>query len=180
MGIAPNRAALSESGDSELKRFKHLRGFLRKHLWRYALGVLCLLAVDVLQLIIPRLLANVTDSLAYGQLTPAGLKRHVFLLLGLASAIAAGRFLWRIFINGAARKADFCLRNKLFAHLEKLPRELFQPPQDRRPYGPRHQRHPSRAPGHGAGPDAVRRRDFHDRSHTLRASQNRPAEARCR
>jgi len=125
MGIAPNRAALSESGDSELKRFKHLRGFLRKHLWRYALGVQCLLAVDVLQLIIPRLLANVTDSLAYGQLTPAGLKRHVFLLLGLASAIAAGRFLWRIFINGAARKADFCLRNKLFAHLEKLPASYF-------------------------------------------------------
>ena len=107
-----------------MKRFKHLRGFLRKHLWRYALGVLCLLAVDVLQLIIPRLLANVTDSLAYGQLTPAGLKRHVFRLLGLASAIAAGRFLWRIFINGAARKADFASGTSSSRTLRSFPRAI--------------------------------------------------------
>lgn len=112
-------------GGLRLRLFKHLREFLREHAWRYALGILFLLAVDVLQLFIPRVLGNMTDLLDSGAMAMADLKRHIAYLILLAGAIAAGRFMWRIFIMGSARKADFFMRNKLFAHLQRLQPSYF-------------------------------------------------------
>ncbi len=112
-------------GGSWLRRLKHLREFLREHAWRYALGILFLLAVDVLQLFIPTVLGNMTDLLSSGSMATADLKRHIGYLISLAAAIAVGRFAWRIFIMGSARKADFFLRNKLFAHLQRLQPSYF-------------------------------------------------------
>jgi len=108
-----------------LKRFEHLRDFLSRHKWRYIAGVFFLVLVDALQLIIPRLLGNITDSLRADTLTSEGLRNFVFVIIGIAGAIAAGRFLWRICIIGTARMLDFHLRNKLFAHLERLPARYF-------------------------------------------------------
>lgn len=108
-----------------MKRFEHLRDFLSRHKWRYIAGVFFLVLVDALQLIIPRLLGNITDSLRADTLTSEGLRNFVFVIIGIAGAIAAGRFLWRICIIGTARMLDFHLRNKLFAHLERLPARYF-------------------------------------------------------
>jgi ATP-binding cassette subfamily B multidrug efflux pump len=108
-----------------LKRFEHISEFLSEHKWSYAAGVAFLVFVDALQLVIPRLLGNLTDNLRAGTLTSDGVRNVVLIIMGIAGAIAAGRFLWRIFINGTARSLDFYLRNKLFAHLERLPARYY-------------------------------------------------------
>ncbi len=108
-----------------LKRFEHVSEFLSKHKWRYVAGVAFLILVDALQLVIPRILGRLTDSLRAGTLTADGLRNTVFVVAGIAGAIACGRFFWRIFIMGTARMLDFYLRNKLFAHLEKLPARYY-------------------------------------------------------
>ena len=89
------------------------------------MGILTLIFVDALQLVIPKILGNLTDSLSEGTLLPDGLRRYVLIILGISCGIAAGRFLWRIFIMGTARLLDFELRNKLFAHLQKLPARYY-------------------------------------------------------
>jgi len=108
-----------------LKRTEHLKDFFAKYWWRYVLGILTLIIVDALQLVVPKILGNVTDALREGSLTPEGLKKHVLIILAIACGIAIGRFLWRIFIMGTARLLDFELRNKLFAHLQKLPARYY-------------------------------------------------------
>jgi len=108
-----------------LKRFEHISEFLSEHKWSYVAGVAFLVFVDALQLVIPRLLGRLTDNLRAGTLTSDGLRNVVFAIMGIAGAIAAGRFLWRIFINGTARALDFYLRNKLFSHLERLPARYY-------------------------------------------------------
>ena len=108
-----------------MKRFEHIREFLSRHKWEYVAGIACLILVDALQLVIPRLLGKLTDSLRAGTLTSDGLRNFVIVIMGIAGAIAAGRFLWRIFINGTARLLDLYLRNKLFAHLERLPARYY-------------------------------------------------------
>ncbi|MBP7892079.1 MAG: ABC transporter ATP-binding protein [Firmicutes bacterium] len=108
-----------------MKRFEHISEFLSEHKWSYAAGVAFLVFVDALQLVIPRLLGNLTDNLRAGTLTSDGVRNVVLIIMGIAGAIAAGRFLWRIFINGTARSLDFYLRNKLFAHLERLPARYY-------------------------------------------------------
>lgn len=41
---------------------------MRRHRWRYLAGAAVLLVIDVLQLLIPRLLGDVADAFASGQL----------------------------------------------------------------------------------------------------------------
>lgn len=79
-----------------MKRFEHISEFLSEHKWSYVAGVAFLVFVDALQLVIPRLLGRLTDNLRAGTLTSDGLRNVVFAIMGIAGAIAAGRFLWRI------------------------------------------------------------------------------------
>lgn len=102
-----------------------MKDFFQKYTWRYVAGILFLILVDALQLVTPRLIGRLTDSLKAGSLTQTGLIRYVCVLIGLSGAIAAGRFTWRIYIMGTARLLDLHLRNKLFAHLQKLPVRFF-------------------------------------------------------
>ncbi len=46
-----------------MQTFKHLREFIKSHKKNYILGILVLLFVDGLQLITPKLLGYITDSL---------------------------------------------------------------------------------------------------------------------
>lgn len=100
--------------------FFMLRGFFRANLWRYLLGVLWLIIVGLMQLLIPRLLGTITDAINTRSIEASGLLRYVGYILAAASLIVISRFLWRVLINGTARKLEYYLRNKLFAHLQTL------------------------------------------------------------
>jgi ATP-binding cassette subfamily B protein len=102
-----------------------LREFFRRHKWRYVVGLFWLIVVDALQLIVPKLLGRMTDILRAGALTRWLLLRYIAILIGLALAVAVGRFLWRVYVMGTARLLDYTLRNMLFAHLQKLSARYF-------------------------------------------------------
>jgi ATP-binding cassette subfamily B protein len=89
------------------------------------LGIFWLIVVNTINLQVPRLLGTVTDLLSTRQIGPMDLLRYAGYILGIAAAIAIGRFSWRIFIMGSARKLEYYLRNKLFAHLETLSANFF-------------------------------------------------------
>lgn len=83
-------------------------------------GVLVLIAIDVLQLFIPRVLGDVADAFAAGRLTPAYAARSALQLLSLAVFISLGRWGWRHFLLGASRQLEAELRRRLFAHLQRM------------------------------------------------------------
>lgn len=105
--------------------FAILKDFFRRHAWRYAAGILCLVFVDFLQLFVPKILGQLTDDLSKGVLTGAGLWRYVGIMAGLAVLISIGRYAWRMLVMGAARLLDYDLRNRLFTHLESLSQNYF-------------------------------------------------------
>ncbi len=107
------------------QKLQVLGDFLRRYRYRYVIGVIILVAVDVLQLVVPRLLGNLTDAFRQGALTQQGLLRYIFLIIGVALLVAVGRYFWRIYIFGTARLLDYTLRNKFFAHLETLSANFF-------------------------------------------------------
>lgn len=100
--------------------FKHMRGFIRENYRRTLLGLVILITIDALQLVTPRLLGNLADDLSASRLTISGIYGYIAVIFGVATLIAAGRYFWRILINGTARKAEYWLRNQLFTHLETL------------------------------------------------------------
>lgn len=108
-----------------MKSFLALRDFFRANAWRYALGIVWLIVVNTVNLQVPRLLGNITDLIDTRQIEAPGLMRYVGYILAIAAVMTAGRFFWRIYIMGSARRLEYYLRNKLFGHLETLSVNFF-------------------------------------------------------
>lgn len=111
---------------SMFKEFKTLNPYFKQYWHRYVFGLLCLVAVDAAQLLLPQYIRKAIDAIAAG----TGNTRDIVLSIGLSMAItalgiAAGRFLWRFFIHGASRRIEAHLRERLFARLMTLPTTFF-------------------------------------------------------
>ncbi len=108
-----------------------VRPYFRHHRWRLAGGIGLLLAVDLLQLFIPRVIKWAVDDLQTGRATSASLLKQGGLILLFALAIAACRFGWRYLVLGFSRILERDLRNRMLARLVGLDRPFF----NRRPAG---------------------------------------------
>ncbi len=94
--------------------------YLRRNARSIAAGLLALLAVDAVQLFVPRVLRLVIDGVTRAP-EPGFLWEAFFLILGIASGIVIFRFAWRFFLFGASRRMEREMRNALHLHLIKLP-----------------------------------------------------------
>ena len=110
---------------------KHINRYYLKYLPMLILGVLSLLLVDVFQLRIPELYRLIVNGIADGGITEGGtfipfnmdflLDRICRPLLFIILALVVGRFLWRICLFGAGRRAETDLRLRMFDHARTLP-----------------------------------------------------------
>ena len=99
---------------------KSLLKYASKYKMRYFVGIVFLLMVDILQLIPPKILGHLTDSLTLGEATSKMIAIAIIQMLLLALLMAIGRFMWRIYVNGTSRKIEYDIRNKFFRHLQEL------------------------------------------------------------
>ncbi|MBU0676278.1 MAG: ABC transporter ATP-binding protein/permease [Proteobacteria bacterium] len=97
----------------------------RKYRLRIMVGFLALLAVDLLQVLIPRIIKGGVDDLQQGIATNTTLLRQGGMIIGLALAIALFRFSWRQLILGFSRKLERDIRNRLLDQLMALDRTFF-------------------------------------------------------
>ncbi len=97
-----------------------IKEFLKKHWYRYVLGISVLVLVDLSQLFIPKLVGQVVDHLKL----PKPDQRYIWLMIswimGIAIGMAILRFFWRYFIIGASRRFEYVSRNFLFEKLMSL------------------------------------------------------------
>jgi ATP-binding cassette subfamily B protein len=87
--------------------------------------LVCVLLTNWIALAQPQVLRLAVDDL-YRGVTAEKLGRYALILLGIALAGGAFKFLMRHHVIGISRHVEFDLRNDLFAHLTKLPLEYFQ------------------------------------------------------
>ena len=108
-----------------MKAYKTLKIHILENRWRFLVGLLALLAVDVLQLLIPRVVKYAIDDLTLG----IGVSSHLLLygveILILAVVIGGLRYVWRQCLMGSARRIEQALRNRLFLHLQGLSASYF-------------------------------------------------------
>nr|MBA3845049.1 hypothetical protein [Planctomycetota bacterium] len=91
---------------------------LKPYRGRVALGMLCLLAVDLVVMWAPRVLGAEIDRLARAD--GSGLTWSAATLLGIGVASAGLRFGWRWCLIGASRALRRDLRQRLYQHLARL------------------------------------------------------------
>ena len=115
---------------------KHINRYYLKYAGWLILGLLSLVAVDYLQLEIPKLYGMVLNGMTYGYVEVDGIQVAFdfnFLLdticmpmVKVILAIIVGRFLWRICFFGSAVRLEEDLRNRMFSHAQELSREYYQ------------------------------------------------------
>lgn len=108
-----------------------IKPYFTQRLRLIAAGVLCLMAVDILQLFIPRVVKWAVDDLAALDLDMSRLAVYAGYIIAIAAAMAILRFFWRRLLIGTARVVEEGLRNRLFAHIQTLSAPYF----DRRKTG---------------------------------------------
>lgn len=108
-----------------LRNLKTLVGHFARYRWTVVVGIACLLIVDGMQLIIPRVIKRAVDDLTTGGAASGDLMRYGGIIVGLAAGIAVLRFFWRFLIIGTSRHIEEDLRNRLFGHLQELSARYF-------------------------------------------------------
>ena len=121
--------ARSEAEDQAAPRgLGNLRSVLRhfaRYKWAVVAGVIALLAVDAMQLVIPRIIKRAVDDLTAGGIARSDLATYGLVIAGLAVGIAVLRFFWRFLIIGTSRHIEEDLRNEIFSHLQTLSARYF-------------------------------------------------------
>ena len=100
--------------------------FFRQYRLQLLVGLLSLLAVNGLQLVIPRIIKHAIDGLRNEGASSEVLRHYGIMIIGLALGIGVFRFGWRYMILGFSRHLEKDLRNWLFSHLLTLDRVFFQ------------------------------------------------------
>ena len=107
------------------KEIKLALHYIRRYWWFYAVGILSLTLVDVLNVFIPQLTGAITDGLSSQSLQMPGIRSLALQILLYGALIALGRFGWRFFLFGSSRKIERDLRNDMFGHLESLSQRYY-------------------------------------------------------
>ena len=109
-----------------LKNFLPLKQYFVRNRRPIALGLMCLLIVDFLQLLIPLVIKKAIDLLTIKTATAQILIQQGMIILGLALMIAIFRYIWRYFLLGHSRKVEESLRNRIYGHLQTLSLPFYQ------------------------------------------------------
>jgi ATP-binding cassette, subfamily B, multidrug efflux pump len=92
---------------------------------RILIGLLCLITVDILQLIIPRIIKRVVDGLTAFQIEGQQLLEYALYMIAIAVCIGLFRYVWRRCLLGTSRRIEEGLRNRLLTHLQSLSAAYF-------------------------------------------------------
>ncbi len=117
---------LSRDLDNSWQAIRLVLPFFRLYRLQLFLGFFSLLAVNGLQLVIPRIIKHAVDGLQNKEVSPAILLQYGIMIIGLAVCVALFRFGWRYMILGFSRHLERDLRNWLFSHILTLDRMFFQ------------------------------------------------------
>jgi len=110
---------------TRLAQITRILGYLKQHRRLIIWGLFALVVTDILGLIPPWLVKDAIDSLP--SLTSAAkLLPYLAAIILVAFGQAIFRFVWRRSLLGVSRRAEYRLRNELFAHLLRLERGFFQ------------------------------------------------------
>jgi ATP-binding cassette, subfamily B, multidrug efflux pump len=102
-----------------------LWGYLSRYRFRYARGIVCLVASATLAMSIPLLLKWTVEAIQQKQ-SFHDISWYVLVMIAVASAQGVLRAVSRFMIFNIGRDVEYDLRNDLFAHLQKLSLGYYQ------------------------------------------------------
>lgn len=106
-----------------LKEFKRPLYYLAKKKWVFAVGVLLLLIVDIMQLYIPKVVKEILNDLYI--FDDSRMLYYLGVILALSLGMALCRFFWRHLIVRTSFHIEEMLRNDLYSHYLTLDKKFY-------------------------------------------------------
>lgn len=104
----------------------------RQYIWyyrvqwrRYAIAMILLTLVALLNLVPPWITGRLVDAVAQGTLDHAHLLRQVSIIVAMALLVYVFRYLWRVSLYSASYQLGAILRRRLYEHLLRQPQPFF-------------------------------------------------------
>ncbi|MBI4772889.1 MAG: ABC transporter ATP-binding protein [Deltaproteobacteria bacterium] len=110
---------------STIRNLYSLKPYFVRHKAKIAVGLTCLLTVDLLQLFIPRIIKTAIDELTLQTASTKSLLEYGLAIVAIALVVGVLRYIWRHLIFGHSRVVERDLRYRLFEHLQKLSLNFF-------------------------------------------------------
>jgi ATP-binding cassette subfamily B multidrug efflux pump len=108
-----------------MKSYRLVKQYFKENRLIVIAGIICLMAVDTLQLFIPRIIKKAVDDLASFYIDGGRLLGYALSIVFIAVCIAFLRYAWRHCLIGTSRRIEEGLRNQLFTHIQILSPAYF-------------------------------------------------------
>jgi ATP-binding cassette, subfamily B, multidrug efflux pump len=99
--------------------------FLKKNRYKYLAGISAIVASSMLQIVIPKLIGYITDTLKDQTRSLTDIYWLSAAMLGTSVLLFCMKFMLRYFIMGRSRDLECFLRAKLFSHFQSLPPKFY-------------------------------------------------------
>lgn len=102
---------------------RYLHKYYKKYAWLYIIGIITLIAIDFIQVLIPKLLGEITTLLSDGALTETATEKILVncgWILAIGGGMFIGRIIWRYTIFMASQKIEAGIRHDMFLKSERL------------------------------------------------------------
>ncbi len=109
-----------------MRSYYLIKPFFIQRRFLIIVGIIALMAVDTLQLFIPRVVKRAVDDLTALAIDTSQLAVYAGQILAIALCMAILRYFWRRFLIGTSRVVEEGLRNDLFAHIQTLSAPYFE------------------------------------------------------
>ncbi|AZB42182.1 ABC transporter ATP-binding protein [Bacillus sp. FJAT-42376] len=103
-----------------------LKWFFKKYWLRYAIAIILLQMVNVLEVVPPKLLGTVIDEIKAGTFSSESLIRYILLFLGLGAVTYTMTYFWMYNLFGGAQLIEKILRSRFMNHLIKMTPRFYE------------------------------------------------------
>lgn len=100
--------------------------FFRLEKKAYAIGIVSLILVSILNLIPPMIMGHVIDKITMGSLSKSALLGNLAILIAAALGMYALRYVWRMYILGTSYRLGQIMRSRLFEHFTRMSPSFYQ------------------------------------------------------
>jgi len=111
---------IPQEKDSPRQALQFILTYVKRHLWSVLFGIALLVAVDLIQILIPRIIQRIIDHLGEADFSQSLLIKNTLVILLFAVGMVVIRFFWRVFIVGTSRRIEKEVREDMFSHLQSL------------------------------------------------------------
>lgn len=108
-----------------MKSIDLIKPYFTENRYAIATGLLCLITVDFLQLVIPRIIKKAVDDITAFHADTKKLVIYSMYIIVIALLMSFFRYLWRKYLIGTSRVVEEGLRNRLFSHIQTLSSSYF-------------------------------------------------------